>query len=466
MLHVSFLFGQVEFNFFPSDKHFLPRELNLTYGILKVEGNFYQHSEIDKLQFTLLKNDVLDTSYTIYCNSGNYTSLELKDKRIPFSIEFHPKAERVFYTLEVDAYYKEQKTSIQKASDILVGDVIVIQGQSNAEARKFDGSTSQLESPFVRTFGGSFEWIEQHDKNLNWLDAKGDLGNGNPGAVGQWGLYVAKHLSDSLAYPIAVINGAYGGREIAYFQRNFVSINQTKNNYARLLERLEKSELKSYVRLICWAQGENDAGAKRNIVYYKSQFHKLKADWKKDYPNLEQIYLFQTAFACRVSMYGYVHIAEAQRQLAEEDSMIYLIPTNDLNLHSDACHFPFTNGYERFGDRVLSLILYHSYGIKQKRLRSTPCVLTLERKDSKTLFLTFNESLEHQVGESTHFMLVGKKNQQAKRIEVRANTVTVYFDNHLIGNSLLVYLSAPSRKGNAIKSKKNMPIPTFVMKLN
>jgi hypothetical protein len=453
--------SQIQVNQFPDDLQVIGRQHNQKEGVLHISGTIKQGVHTgDSLVLRIYRNQLPFIMRTL--RIGTFSSASASDT---FSFEERLPAEFANFSIELILTREGRETLLRKAENVVVGDVIVIQGQSNAEARKFEGSVSHLQSSFIRTFGGSFESVDQHKNHLKWYEANGDLGNGNPGAIGQWGLYLAKHLSDSLGYPIAVLNGAYGGREIAYFQKDYKSLTAEINNYHRLLERVEKSGLKDFVRIICWAQGENDAYKKHNLPYYKSQFTTLQENWKRDFPTVNQIFLFQTAFACRVTAFGYSHIAEAQRQLAVKDSMLFLIPTNDLQLHTDVCHFPYSDGYEEFGKRILSNVLCHGYRKKQKRVLSTPDILEIAFKDEQTLFLTFSESLDHASEASAQFMLVGIENLYSQHIEVRANTLTIYFDQRIKEGCLLVYLPSKNRPGKAIKSKKSMPIPSFVRRV-
>ena len=72
----------------------------------------------------------------------------------PFSFSPTIPAELAHYDIELllrDS--SNQLFSVQRAQDIVAGDVLVIQGQSNALAKTISGSASAYTSPFIRTVG-------------------------------------------------------------------------------------------------------------------------------------------------------------------------------------------------------------------------------------------------------------------------------------------------------------------------
>ena len=84
--------------------------------------------------------------------------------------------------------------------------------------------------------------------------------------------------------------------------------------------------------------------------FLKNEFENLVGFWQEDYPSIEQYYIFQTRDCdCGTSQSGRVKIKEAQRQLAVNNVNISVMPTTGMTTHSDNCHYPFTNGYEKFG---------------------------------------------------------------------------------------------------------------------
>ena len=98
----------------------------------------------------------------------------------PFSFSPTIPAELAHYDIELllrDS--SNQLFSVQRAQDIVAGDVIVIQGQSNALAKTISGSASAYASPFIRTVGIESDWPPASTASAAWMVAIGDGALGN-----------------------------------------------------------------------------------------------------------------------------------------------------------------------------------------------------------------------------------------------------------------------------------------------
>ena len=117
--------------------------------------------------------------------------------------------------------------------------------------------------------------------------------------------------------------------------------------------------------LVFWAQGERDSDVAENTTtdQYKTRFNQLQSSWLADYTTIEHIYIFQLKNGCNKPINNIMGIKEAQRQLAQESSMISIIPTAATTHHTDTCHFPLVNGYEIFADRLSAIILRDFYNM-------------------------------------------------------------------------------------------------------
>src|SRR6185295_8921835 len=99
--------------------------------------------------------------------------------------------------------------SVVRTQDVVVGDILVIQGQSNALAKRNttssqnptptpapgtnDGISDSYASPFIRTVGIESDWAPASTASASWMVATGDgvFGIDSRGAIGQWGLVMA-----------------------------------------------------------------------------------------------------------------------------------------------------------------------------------------------------------------------------------------------------------------------------------
>ena len=107
---------------------------------------------------------------------------------------------------------------VEAATDVLAGDIFIINGQSNAEAN----AAPFLDDidPYTRSWFSPFDW--------------GPLNLSFPG---EWGARLAKVLSIQKDLPIAIFNQAQGGVGISEFLPDSLDI--TTGNYGSLLKRFD-----------------------------------------------------------------------------------------------------------------------------------------------------------------------------------------------------------------------------------
>ena len=381
-----------------------------------------------------------EISIKVYKN-GNLSqtlseSLEFTNDNASFSIDVNLNAELVKYSLEIYGTTDEGVNLVKEINDLVCGDVYIVQGQSNAEAPSYNGSSSGYQSDFVRVYSNGTSNSSSVINNNLWYYGQGDGNSGTNGNTGQWGLVLAKKLVDELNIPVAIFNGAHGGQPISFFQRPQNYETSTNSNYGRLYYRLNKSGLKSYVRGVLWSQGEADSfSGGLSTEQYKNEFENLVGFWQEDYPNIEQYYIFQTRDCdCGTSQSGRVKIKEAQRQLAADNSNISVMPTTGITVHSDNCHYPFTDGYEKFGLRSFKPILNTIYGVNYNEEINAPMVTDIQISSSNALKIIIttdavslmtntqdNETLLNKI--SNDFVLDNANNVSITGFEVVNNTI-------------------------------------------
>ena len=241
------------------------------------------------------------------------------------------------------------------ADSVVAGDVIAIQGQSNAEACPWDGSANGNQSPFIRVFGDGSDVIPQ---DTLWRVGDGDVCGEGAGGTGQWGLRLARDIVDSAKIPVAIFNGAKGGQPVSFFQPNLSQHTDSTTNYGRMLFRLKQSRMLSDVHALVWHQGEADGGLGTSTTDYQTEFKTLRSQWLSDLPALRRIYLFQIRNGCGFPVSGVAAIKEAERQLANE---VEIMSTSGQTHYAD-CHYPYENGYREFGDNIFRLVDRDFYG--------------------------------------------------------------------------------------------------------
>lgn len=282
--------------------------------------------------------------------------LKYKSGAASFSLSATIAAELKNNTFSVSLRKGRGMLVITNVADVVAGDVFLINGQSNAEARSFRGSANTNQSPFVRSFGSRV-----HDPsvaaNLNWCLAEGDAVTG-PGAVGQWGLRLGRLLVDTHGIPVAILNGALGGQPIQHFPRDPQNPENLGTNYGRLLYRCRQAGVSQAVRAVYWYQGESDHG---NASVHEGGFMRLCDSWKKDFPSISKIYVMQLRVGCGVDK-GNVDLRDRQRCWPRTFPEISVLSPYGIDSH-DGCHYGY-DGYDEIAKRFFALTSRDLYGQK------------------------------------------------------------------------------------------------------
>ena len=352
-----------------------------------VSPTTYNENEYEYLKVEFLRNGTIVETYN--------QNLEYSNDIANFNFEIPILAELAKYRIKVYGYSQSEEFLLNDADDLVSGDAIIVQGQSNAAAVMYNGSSSAYQNDYLRVYSGGYTNSSSVISDDQWYYAQGDGNENSGGNAGQWGLSLAKMMKDQLSIPIAIFNGAHGGQPIAFFDRPVDYQNSTNSNYGRLFYRLNKSGLKNYVRTILWSQGEADSFANGlTTSQYEDAFEQQISFWQEDFPGLEKYYIFQTRDCnCGTYFNGRKEIKEAQRQLALNNSNVEIMPTTGMQLHSDNCHYPFVNGYEKFATRIFPLVMQQLYEITLQEQIYAPMVTNISVSDNVIEIETNAESL-------------------------------------------------------------------------
>lgn len=239
-------------------------------------------------------------------------------------------------------------TEVGGTTNLVAGDVFIIQGQSNAASAAYSPDGGENDSPFVRTFGSRTD--PDPDADQRWRGADEAMIQ-----MGQWPRRMAAQLSEAYDLPIALMNAAIGGQPIAFFERNDADPSDPTTNYGRLFRRMRNAGLSESVRLILWYQGESDGPGWET---HRDGFVALYEDWLEDYPSVERTYLTQLRLGCGGDLN---RTQEVQRGFADEYEAISVMSTTALNAH-DGCHYNYEGGYRELGERYVALVGRDIYG--------------------------------------------------------------------------------------------------------
>ena len=437
-------FGQVTFSEIPKDKQLVAR-IGTTYkGNVVIQGQVDNTSTpYQSIQVNVFRNG------SPYGSSYNQT-LSYTGNLASFNFNISIDAELANYSFEVNGMIGGTPTTITlpagTGNDVVAGDVYIIQGQSNAEAKKQPESISANgnQSNFIRVYAsGTVNSTKLVNDQDSWFIGNGDVDGGATGNTGQWGLKLAKEIIDKYAIPVAIFNGATGNRDINHFIAPPDYQNSLDSNYGRLFYRLDKTGLKESVKAIFWSQGENDARPDVNTstLEYVNLFNDLKASWLNDYLNIEKFYIFQTKSGCGPNAdKNIMKIKEAQRQLAEADNSIHIMQTTGLNYAND-CHFYFTGGYESFASRIFKLVDRDFYSGNSDADIETPNIRGVYLTSETTLIVeTDAESLTNNSIPTSVFALENGGGASISSISVDSNKIIFQLSSKPDASATISYL--------------------------
>ncbi len=332
----------------PKDNAFIPRNVATNKGNIKISGRV-TGAAYTALKLNVYKNHVLLNSYQ--------SSFNFNQNLTDFTHNINLGAGKYIYTLEFILSGSATYTKI--IDGIMVGDVYLIQGQSNAVACNYVNNainySAAYNDTFIRSFGNSYPYSGYVIGDTNWYKPDAE----NPylqGSIGQWPLVLAKTLLDSFDIPICVINGAVGGTYITQHTSTPGNAADLNSIYGRLLYRVQKAGLENNIRGILYFQGESD-GANANV--HDSLFRLLYNDWNRDYKGFKKLYVVQVrGKGCGNPS---IVLRNYQRNFEFALSKCKVISSNGLNNH-DGCHYGFSNGYELLGKQLAALVSRDLYG--------------------------------------------------------------------------------------------------------
>ncbi len=386
-------FPEVAFAALPRSGQVLARDLTTNQAAVSVSGVVLSPG-YDSLEIRLLRNG---QPFAFASQPLSYT-LGLA----PFSLEREIDAELANYELRVFLVQGPRRIPIAKRTSVVAGDLLLVNGQSNAVAADYwaEGLANQSQSPWIRSFGNATLGTDV-SQDLHW-DLAEALATNQHASVGAWALRLAELLVVDQGIPIGLINGAVGGTAIAQHQRNDVSPTDSSTIYGRFLYRARQGGLAMRARALLWHQGESDG---ENAAHWQSQFQLLHTDWQQDFPALEKLYVFQVRKGCGV---GDVGVREVQRTLPATFPDVQVVSTTAAPAH-DGCHFLYV-GYRELGDRVARLVLRDLYAGSDTQNIDPPSIQRVEWIDANhdTVRLVFedpDDTLVWQAGAEAHVLL-------------------------------------------------------------
>ncbi len=392
------------------------------------DGQFYARD--DKGEGTLFYNGTLDTAA-----SAVFLKLYADDKLVKtengrpaadksYTLSAKLKPGLVKYKVEFGADGKVLAT----VGNIVCGDAYIIEGQSNALATDTREQSPPETSEWIRSYGRPSQNAKDNTGNL-WCLPVWKAQKGEKAELGWWGMELAKRLLESQKVPIFIINAAVGGTRIDQHQRSVAEPADLATIYGRLLWRVRQARLTHGIRGILWHQGENDQGSDGPTggfgwEAYQPLFVEMAAAWKQDFPNVQQLYIFQIwPNSCSMARDGSGdRLREKQRTLPQLFSHMSIMSTLGVR-PPGGCHFPLL-GWAEFARMIQPLIERDLYGKAPSASITPPNLRRASYVTRDTISLEFDQPVVWAETLAGQFYLNGEKDKVASG-KVAGNVLTL-----------------------------------------
>ena len=368
-----------------------------------VDNQFYarDQSNTAELHCNGILNEPADHVFlNVYANDKKIATEKQKGKLgKAYRLMARLKAGLITYRVEFGVVRDGVAMVRYTADNIVCGDAYIIEGQSNALATDTRETSPPETSQWIRSYGKPNtrgNQTEEADVDL-WCLPVWKARNGEKAELGYWGMELAKRLVKSQQIPVCIINGAVGGTRIDQHQRNDDDPTDLSTIYGRLLWRVRQAKLTHGIRAVLWHQGENDQGAAGpdggyGWETYPRYFIKMSAAWKRDFPNVEQYYVFQIwPNACSMGNGNGDMLREVQRTLPKLYSRMSILSTLGIT-PPGGCHYPLS-GWAEFAKMIEPVIERDLYGKEVSQAVTAPNLVhaSLGESEQNTVVLEFDQ---------------------------------------------------------------------------
>lgn len=419
--------NQILFTNFPTSMQLCVREKDQDFAIVKITGKVANSSNYDKVRLTVssVENGM---EYSLYYN------LNTVGDSASFDFSYNLPANLINHKFTFYGLIGLAETKEMEVNKVVAGDVIIINGQSNAQAQ-----LSPMPEDIVEFTRGYY--------NGKW-------GISNQSFPGKWGGHLANKLSQDLGYPIAIMNFAYGGALLSYFLKNPDDPNS--GNYGWMLSLMAEAGV-SNPSAVIWFQGESYYDV-TTIESYKTEYLLLHESWKQDL-GVDNSLMFQIRFQGCANNSPITF--EAQRQLAKENDDIFIMSTTSSD--HDSCHYHWENGYKVLAERMEALVLNKVYGWEINQDQYSANVDKVLLADPNTLKITFSPPgiPLAVIGYPSYDFKVEETGAHVINLDVNDDTLIVHLDSVLTLGQHFSYYSHSGSFWDWITSTSGVGILEF-----
>ncbi len=388
-------------------------------GIVKAPATY----DSIRLEITMADSSVAVTQQVL-----NYTSGEA-----PFDLYAPLPADLFNHEFSIFGVENGIKHLEYSVINVVAGDVLLINGQSNAQAY-----LSPMPEDVVSFTRGYHNGL--------W----GTLDQAFPG---RWGGHLAKLLQEKFQRPFAVFNFADGAQPIWYFQKN--EQDSMLGNYGQMLRTFHETGIRKPVAAF-WFHGEANGWDTDIETYYKA-YDSLHTSWKQDL-DIYASFLFQVRYRGCAHILPYVY--EAQRQIAADRDDIEIMSTT--NADHDSCHYGWEDGYKVLAARMADLVAPWLGAPPAAPEDYAPDIQHAVWQDSQNVVLLFTPgTIMSVIGDPSADFRIEESGALATSVSASGITLHLHFDQPVQIGQHLSYLSHPGNAPDWVVNPKGVGILEF-----
>lgn len=418
--------SQVELKQYPQNYHFIARDGDQLIGYDTVKIGVNDISQPLKLRLSVTQN-----SDPYYSKTLNFQAPVPKEILIPYEVPVSRSYNKV------ELYLNDNNQPTFSSINVVAGDVIMVSGQSNAEATTV--ASPQDFDDFLRGFNS-------YTGNLTpgWQDLA-------RAQSGKWIGRTMNIISRAKNLPLAVLELAEGGKPVKYFLPT-----DTSMHFKKSIDIIKEARVLNKIRHFLWMQGESD-GYGVGIQEYRND---LSTVIRSYLPNLaaKHVYAFQVI---PLSCYGVsTNVAEAQRRMHMDDNRITFLAATNSKLGQDSCHFVYEDGYERMGNRMANLLLAEEYNTPLEHYLS-PNVDSITTVDFRTITIHMDDNSLELNGAPEADFRISNSTILPTKIELINNKIQLTYPSTIDPTATLSYVAHDHSGLDYIFNKNGVGIFTF-----
>jgi len=156
--------------------------------------------------------------------------------------------------------------------------------------------------------------------------------------------------------------------------------------------------------------------------------------------------------------------------LAFENDDISIMPTTGMTTHSDNCHYPFTNGYETFGNRIYKPVMRDLFSYSYEEEIDAPMILSANLTSTQTLVIeTSAENLMINTTDtsailnkvSNDYILTNANNVSISSFEIQGNSIVFNLDGNPGSSPVISFYGIYAGIENNITNSNGLELVNF-----